>query len=333
MPSNPQSGKLHTDAPLTNLVIGNMQSDEGFIYNKVAPVLDVDKLSGTFYSVPPGGYNRKEIAPRGSGEAPRVGGWTTSSGSFSIHREGVSTEFDYTEKSNIDQPMQNSDALAADWLKNQARMHGEYLLGAKAFKAGVWSEDWSGAGAKNYATSAVLYWDNASANPRMDVMHIANLIRKRTGGRKPNTIIVGAAVHEELVGGDILGDKVDQSTLGSKDAMEDFVRRYFGMKNYFEGGAVYNSAKEGDTDSMTFQLAEDSVWIGYVDGSASSSNQFVPTAMRTMAYRDGGRNKQGINIRRWTEIKRTVDCVALDLYIDVVPTFVDAGAYISDVLT
>ena len=225
-----------------------------------------------------------------------------------------------------------SDAKIAKYLANQARLYGESLFG-DLYAAGVWGEDWAGAAAKDYASDEVLYWDNASANPREDIMYLSSLIEEKSGGAEPNTLVVGNAVHRALASGDLLGDKVDQSALGTMGNMQKFVRDYFGIPNYHVGNAIINSALEGDTDVMGRIIDTNSVWLGYVDASASSADNEVYTAMRTLAFDNNGRNKNGMNIRKYIEENRTSITSDMDLWQSVEITAPDAGAFIDSVLT
>lgn len=88
--------------------------------------------------------------------------------------------------------------------------------------------------------------------------------------QKPNTLILGKQVYDKLIRHPDLLDRVKWSAKGVLTI--DLLKSLFDVENVIVGSAGYNSATEGQTDSMSYVWGKHA-WLAYI--SPKKSGKFV----------------------------------------------------------
>jgi hypothetical protein len=131
-------------------------------------------------------------------------------------------------------------------------------------KTGVWTIDLDG-------TTNFVKWSTANSTPLEDIETQALAIQTATG-RRPNTLVLGAAVYSKLKNHP---DFVDRIRFVSDSVVtREIMARLFEVDNLYIANSVAATNLEGETAAYGFQVGNHA-WLGYV---ASSPAMEEPSA-------------------------------------------------------
>ncbi|RPJ57248.1 MAG: hypothetical protein EHM12_09395, partial [Dehalococcoidia bacterium] len=189
---------VHIDAPLTNLTIAFLQDANGFIADRVFPKVSVAKKTDKYYIYNRADFNRvgqvQARAPRT--QAPRVG-MTLSQDTYSADVFSLATDFDFDTLANEDAALDIRSA-GAQMLTHQLLIDREIKWATSYFGASIWGTDWAGV-AGSPSTNQVRQWsDYTNSTPIQDVTNIMRTMQLKSGGFKPNVMVVGKEVRDAL---------------------------------------------------------------------------------------------------------------------------------------
>jgi hypothetical protein len=118
---------------------------------------------------------------------------------------------------------------------------------------------------QNTTLSGTSQWsDYTNSDPIGDVKTAVTTVQKSIG-RKPNTMIVGKEVFDKLADHPDIIEKVKYSQLGV--LTEELLARVFNVQKVIVAEAIYNTATEGATDSMSYIWGKHA-WLVYITPAA-----------------------------------------------------------------
>ena len=247
-------GSVHVDVPLTNLTVAYLQDTTGFIADKVFPNVPVDKKTNKYYIYDRAQFNRvgdvQRRAPRT--QAPRVG-MSLSQDTYSADVYALATDFDFETLANEDAAL-NIRAAGSQMLTHQLLIDREVKWASTYFTSGVWGTDWAGVSGTP-STNQVRQWsDYTNSTPIADVTNIMRTIQLKSGGFKPNVMVIGKEVRDILINHpDILGRLNGGATVTNTALITDAkLAEIFGVEEFLVMETVKNTAKEGLTESNAF---------------------------------------------------------------------------------
>lgn len=236
--------QVHLDVPLTNLTIAYAQEMTNFVADKVFGTVSVDKQSNKFYKYDREGLRHgdvKLLAPRT--EVNRVG-MALSNDNYFAEVRGIGMDFDEQELANED-TMLEFRSQGANVLMEKVLIDREVRWADTFFKAGVWGTE---------TTPANLWSDYTLSTPIVDVTNARRAMQLKSGGYKPNVMVVGKAVRDILVNHpDILARLNGGATVANTALITDAkLAEIFEVEQFLVMEAVYNDAKEGLADNIDF---------------------------------------------------------------------------------
>lgn len=316
----PQPGKsaVHDDKILTNYSLQYSNEMRAFVAAAGAPPVRVNKESDKYFTFTKADWLR-DPGPntvRGPGSGYARSGYALSTATYSVDQYALEKPIDDRTRGNTDRPL-DPDRNATQFLVEQLLIRMEVMYGAAAFATSIWATD---------GTVSNKWSDYTNGDPSKDVETAKDTIRKSTG-RDPNTIIIGALTWRRLkFHPDLLGafQYVERALL-----TQAMVAEYFDVDRFFVARAVYNSANEGATASMGYILNDDAFWMGYVDPNAGIES---PTAMKMF-------NTQGTvadnilapEIFRYRQDEIDSDIIRASFTFDIKIVGTDLGYFIADV--
>ena len=293
---------VHIDAPLTNLTLAYAQSQEAFIADKVFPIVGVDKQSDYYYTYDRDNMNRsgdvKKLAPRT--EVERIG-MSISSTTYTADVYGLGMDFDEQTLANEDTALDIRSA-GAQTLVNRLMIHREEQFATNFFATGKWGEEWTGnTSASDYDADTVTQWDNASnATPIKDVTEAARTMQLKSGGFRPNTMVVGREVHDALVNNTDILNRLNGGATVTNTALVTKAKRaeIFEVERYFVMESVKNTAADGATENNSF-IGGKHALLCY---TPSSAGLMTPAAGLTFAWNSiPGANNLGISVESFSD--------------------------------
>lgn len=282
---------VHLDAPLSNLTLAYVQEQTNFIADKVFPTVGVQRQSDKFYIYDRDNMNRsgdvQKLAPRT--EVNRIG-MTISNSSYFADVYGLGMDFDEQTLANEDAMLEIRSA-GATTLVNRLLIHREEQFASTFFAAGVWGSQ---------ATPSNLWSDYTNATPITDVTAARRAMQLKSGGFKPNTMVVGKEVRDVLINHpDILARLNGGSTVSNTALITNAkLAEIFEVENFYVMEAVKNGAAEG--------LAEANAFIGgkhaLLVHTPRAAGLMTPAAGVTFAWNNiQGANNLGVTVESYSD--------------------------------
>ena len=236
--------QVHIDVPLTNLTIAYAQETAGFVADKVFGTVSVPKQSDKYYKYDREGLRHgdvKVLAPRT--EVNRVG-MALSTDNYFADVRGLGMDFDEQMLANED-TMLEVRSQGANVLLEKIMIDREVRWADTFFKAGVWGTE---------TTPANLWSDYTLSTPIVDVTNARRAMQLKSGGYKPNCMVVGKEVRDILVNHpDILARLNGGATVANTALITDAkLAEIFEVEAFYVMEAVYNDAAEGLADNIGF---------------------------------------------------------------------------------
>ena len=289
---------VHIDQPLTNLTLAYVQEQSNFIADKVFPVVGVDRQSDKYYIYDRDNMNRsgdvKKLAPRT--EVNRIG-MSISNNSYYADVYGLGMDFDEQTLANEDAAL-DIRAAGAQTLMTRLMIHREEQFASTFMTTGVWGTDATGPAS---GSGTPVYWDDyTNSTPILDVTNARRTVQLASGGFKPNTMVVGKEVRDDLINHpDILsrlngGATVTNTALVTNAKLAEI----FEVENFYVMEAVKNSSVEGVAESNAFIGGKDALLVH----TPSSAGLMTPAAGMTFAWNNiPGVSNLGVTVESFSD--------------------------------
>ena len=317
---------VHLDQPLTNLTIAYVQDQANFIADKVFPIVGVERQSDKYYTYDRGNMNRtgdvQVLAPRT--EVNRIG-QSVSTDSFYSDVYGLGMDFDEQTLANEDAAL-DIRASGAQTLVNRLMIHREEQFADTFFKAGVWGTD---------STPTNLWSDYTNSTPIKDVTNARRTMQLKSGGFKPNTMVVGKEVRDILINHpDILARLNGGATVNNTAMITDAkLAEIFEVENFYVMEAVKNTSVEGVAESNAFIGADHALLVH----GPRNAGLMTPAAGLTFAWNNiPGANNLGISVESYSDdaLKRqqVAEHIQVKMAYDMKVTGADLGYLFEQVI-
>ena len=282
---------VHIDQPLSNLTLAYAQEQTNFIADKVFPVVGVQRQSDKYYIYDRANMNRsgdvKKLAPRT--EVSRIG-MAISNDSYYADVYGIGMDFDEQTIANED-TMLETRAAGAQTLITRVMIEREQQFASTFFSAGTWATD---------VTPANLWSDYTNSTPITDVTTARRTMQLKSGGFKPNTMVVGKEVRDVLVNHpDILARLNGGATVSNTALITDAkLAEIFEVENFYVMEAVANGAAEGLAEANAFIGGKNALLVH----TPRSAGLMTPAAGLTFAWNNiPNVNNLGITVESFSD--------------------------------
>ena len=294
-----QPSSVHIDGPLTNISVSYLQTSN-FIADQVFPVVSVDKKSNLYYVYDRAQFNRvgqvQERAPRT--EAPVIS-MTLSTDNYNAKVYSLAYDIDTHTVANADAMLDLRQAQT-ELLTMQLTIDKEIKWANTFFKSGVWSTEYTGVSGVPAGSQFRQWSDYVNSTPINDITTAMRLMQLKSGGFKPNTLIVGKEVRDVLINHPTILARLNGGATVSNPAMitDAKLAEIFGVQRFLVMDAVYNTAAEGLAESNAF-IGGKFALLMYV---APSAGMRTPTAGYTFAWDQlEGASGYGISVMSYSD--------------------------------
>ena len=325
--------QVHIDTPLSNLTLAYAQSQTNFVADKVFPTVGVARQSDKYYIYDRANMNRtgdvKKLAPRT--EVNRIG-MTISNSSYFADVYGLGMDFDEQTIANEDEVL-NIRSAGAETLAMRLMIHREENFATTFFSTGIWGTEVAGAAS---GAGTPVYWnDYTNSTPITDVTDARRAMQLKSGGYKPNTMVVGKVTRDELINHpDILARLNGGSTVTNPALITDAkLAEIFEVENFFVMEAVNNTAVEGAAESNAFIGGKHALLCH----TPSSAGLMTPAAGMTFAWNNiPGANNLGITVESFSDdaLKRQqiAEHIQVKMSYDMKVVGADLGYFFKDIV-
>ncbi len=317
---------VHIDQPLSNLTLAYVQEQTNFIADKVFPTVGVQKQSDKYYIYDRANMNRagdvKKLAPRT--EVNRIG-QSISNDSYFADVYGLGMDFDEQTLSNED-AMLDIRSAGATTLVNRLMVHREEQFAASFFAAGIWGTD---------ATPSNLWSDYTNSTPITDVTTARRTMQLKSGGFKPNTMVIGKEVRDILINHpDILARLNGGATVTNTALITDAkLAEIFEVENFYVMEAVKNTGAEGLAESNAFIGGKNALLVH----TPRTAGLMTPAAGLTFAWNNiPGVSNLGVTVESFSDeaLKRqqVAEHIQVKMSYDMKVVGADLGYFFEDVI-
>ena len=246
----PGLGDVHVDRPLTNVSLAFLQSQEGFVADRVFPRVGVQKQSDKYFTYDRGMFNRDEMEARAPGTESAGATYTISNDSYSCDVYALHVNVADQIRANADTPI-NLDREAVEFLTIKSLIQREVAWAATYFTTGIWTTDLTGVSGSP-GGSQFQQWNEAASTPIENIRTAKRTVHESTGFR-PNVLTLGRAVYDSLLDHpDIVGRLDRGQTSGTAMVMRQNLAELFELDEILVMDAIQNTAAEGASNSHSF---------------------------------------------------------------------------------
>ena len=329
---------VHLDKPLTNLTIAYVQDQSNFVADKIFPVVNVDSQSDKYYIYDRGTMNRAgdvaELAPNTPANDIEI---ALSNDNYFARVYGLRMPFGEQVLANEDAALDIRMA-GATTLVNRMLIHRENQFASTFFADNVWGTNWDGvANADNDTAIEVTNWDDyTNSTPIEDVTRLMRTVQLKSGGFKPNKMVVSKEVRDVLINHpDILARLNGGATVSNPALINDSkIAEIFGVSQFLVMEAVENDSAEGVAESNSFIGGNHCLLVH----SPDAAGLMTPMAGATFAWNSiPGASNLGVTVESFTgdylrEIQ-IAERIQVKMAYDMRITGADLGGFINSVIS
>lgn len=317
--AQPDVRDVHVDAILTNFSLA--YQNLGFIADQIFPVLRVNKQSDLYFTYPKSYWFRDLAQLRAPGTESAGSGYTVSTASYFCDNYAFHFDIPDEVRANADNPLR-PDSEAVQYVTDRLALRRERAWVSDFFKTGVWATDKTG------TTDFVKWSTYGTSDPIIDLETGMNAMRQITG-RRPNLLVMGAAVWSSLKNHPDFIDRIKYSQKGivTKDLFASMID--MPADRILIGESIYNTTNEGNT-SQELAASFADIWgknvlLLYVDPSVGP---MTPTAGLTFVWDMFGGGSNQI-MRRLRLDKTLSDRIEGQMFFDQKAVATDLGYFYS----
>jgi hypothetical protein len=327
---------VHLDKPLSNLTLAFVQSGEGFVADKVFPIVGVQHQSDKYYIYDRENFNRSgdvaKVAPRT--ELNTIG-MSISNSTYSAEVYGLAMDFDEQTLANEDAAL-DIRAAGAETLATRMMIHREEQFASTFFATGVWGTEVDGATNAAASGTDVVHWsDYTNSTPIQDVTDARRALQLASGGFKPNTMVVGKEVRDKLVNHPDILDRLDGGATVTNTALitDAKLAEIFEVENFYVMEAVKNDSAEGVAESNSFIGGKHALLVH----TPRNAGLMTPAAGLTFAWNSiPGANNLGVSVESytgdWLRVKQIAERIEVKMAYDMKATGTDLGYFFNGVI-
>lgn len=282
--------------PLTNFAQARIAGDTSFVARRVLPRIPVDAQTAQYQIVDPGDWYRDEAKPLARASESAGGGWTMSNDVYNamvyaFHKDNDDQDYANASAARI----MDLDRRATRYVTRKIQLSTEMKFASTLMPddGGDWDDIMNGDAAPN-AADEFLFWDDTDATPIVDITNKVIEITERTGGYRPNYLILPPRVYNALRTHPTVTGMFQYTTVPVVTV--PMLAQVLEIENVIVPYAVANTAVEGATDDFAFAYGENAL-LGYFSGGPGEEEE-TAAALFSWSQLDGA-GDQGVRIDRY----------------------------------
>jgi hypothetical protein len=265
-------GLFHPNVVLTNMAMAYFQAQDAYVAKQLFPILPVQLSTAAYYV-----FERADLARDNVRRKPALGRVAPTIISnhletYSVAIDQILLGIDQIAQTNIQrQPVPGaSDPRKAKTrtIAEQMNIHQDIIFADGFFKAGVWTDEWTGGASYTPDSHQFIKFSDANCNPIKLFDDLRTRMKKR-GRRAPNKLGLGEDAFNALKENPIILDHVKYggSTANPAIVNENVLAEMFGLDKVSVFGSTYNKADFGQEEDMEFICSPDSALLVYATDS------------------------------------------------------------------
>lgn len=248
----PTPRSTYVDQLLTNVSVG--YTNESYVAERLFPTVVVDKETGLYFVKDKENLRAPSDARRGEFSRSNRVSNLLSTAQYTLEEKSLEAPISDRVMRNYSDPFEPK--------KNATELVSEKLLIDNELD--LQTTILAGAGTNSDQSNA---WSTITTDIAGLVRTGRNTIQKNTG-HKATHVLIGKPALDVILKNTAFLDSIKYTQIVTEEALRNAIAAYFDVKNVLIGDAIYNTAKEGQTDAMDY-IWGDNVILAYVpDGAA-----------------------------------------------------------------
>jgi hypothetical protein len=235
----PSQGQVHVNRPLTNISVAFMQNPNNFVWNKVFPIIPVDKKSDVYFTYPLSQWFADDAQVRRAGTESAGSGYPMSTDSYTCQKYSFHKDIDEDTRDNADMPI-DLDRDATEFVTQTLMQRLENQWVTNFFTTSVWGTD---------VTPSTLWSDYTGSDPLTDIDAGKEAILKNTGF-EANTFVIGYAVYRQLMRHPDFRDQIKYTSPDNINA--ELLAKILDVPRVIVAKSVKRTSIEGETNAFDF---------------------------------------------------------------------------------
>lgn len=277
--AQPSQSQVHVNRPLTNISVAFMQNPNNFVWDKVFPIVPVDKKSDVYFTYPLGQWYADDAQKRRAGTESAGSGYPMSTDSYTCDRYDFHKDIDDDTRNNADAPI-DLDRDATEFVTQTLMQRLENQWVTNFFTTSVWDTD---------LTPSNLWSDYTLSDPLTDIDTGKETILKNTGF-EANTLVLGYKVYRQLMRHPDFRDQIKYTSPENINA--GLLAKILDIERVIIAKSVKRTTIEGESNTFDFIHGKHAL-LCHV---APKPGILVPSAGYSFAWR-GVSGGMGTNIR------------------------------------
>lgn len=235
----PSLSQVHVNRPLTNISVAFMQNPNNFVWDKVFPMIPVDKKSDVYFTYPLEQWYADDAQKRRAGTESAGSGYPMSTDSYSCEKYSFHKDIDDDTRNNADSPI-DLDRDATEFITQTLMQRQENQWVTDFFTTSVWGTD---------LTPTNLWSDFTTSDPVDDIDTGKETILKNTGF-EANTLVLGYRVYRKLMRHPDFRDQIKYTTPDNVNAA--LLAKILDIPRVVIAKSVKRTSLEGETSAFDF---------------------------------------------------------------------------------
>lgn len=238
----PSQSQVHVNRPLTNISVAFMQNPNNFVWDKVFPMIPVDKKSDVYFTYPLAQWYADDAQKRRAGTESAGSGYPMSTDSYSCEKYSFHKDIDDDTRNNADAPI-DLDRDATEFVTQTLMQRQENQWVTDFFTTSVWGTDKTG------GTDFTLWSDFTGSDPVDDIDAGKETILKNTGF-EANTLVLGYRVYRKLMRHPDFRDQIKYTSPDNVNAA--LLAKILDIPRVVIAKSVKRTSLEGETNAFDF---------------------------------------------------------------------------------
>lgn len=323
-------GAFKPNIYLTNLTMAYFQNPLNYVARNIFPICPVQLASAHYYE-----FSKADLLRDNVQRKPRFGKVTPAQmgiaeKSYSCMVDQILVGIDQIDTLNF----QRTNAPgAADprtaklkFIAEQMNLHQDILFAQSFFKAGVWSNEWTGGSTYDADSKQFIKFTDGNSDPVVLFDNLCTTVEQSTG-RRPNRLVLGKETFIALKNhaGILERVKFGGTTANPATVNETVLAELFGIEKVVVLSSIYNANGIGQDEDMNYICDPKAAILAYATSTPAidepsagyiftwdmlGNGQYMPT---TQYEGDSGTHSEFIEGLFSADMKKTGDDLAVFL--------------------
>ncbi len=287
---------VHVSQSLTNISVAYLQSEVGYVADKVFPNVPVQHQTDVYFVWSKADFFRDEAQQRSDATESAGTGVNLTTKTYQAKIWALHQDIGPQVRANVD-PAIDIDVVSTRQLAQKMMIRRDRFFMSSYFTTGVWGTDVTGTAAATSAgpgTSTPPFWDDdANGDPFTDIAVAQTTILQNTG-MMPNLLVFSWSVFQALRKHPLVIDRIKYTNPAFAGTISaQLLAQAFGIERCIVSQAVYNSAQENLTASMSFVAGKSALLVH----TPTAPGLLTPAAGYTFSWSNlTGLNSMGIRV-------------------------------------